>query len=902
MFRYIIILSLLINAFAFSQKNNTYQEIIKSNIELKRKIQKIDSLSTTLPIKLKKEVLSDFSVWLYYNGAIEDAIIYKKKTLALSKEITPKDHNDIQKQLMTLGGFYIKKESYTKSINISFSAIEIDNKSYYAARAYGMIGRSYKAIGNYHQAIEYFEQAEKIYLANNYIKDFIINTLNFTATYHKIGTLEYYNKAIKKLLFAEKKALKHNISNKRLFKLYVGIGNLYNEPLTYDHEKAFYYFKKAENYAVLTQNNNTIASANLSLGNLFVKSNFKTAINYFNKALKYSNKNNQINSRIYHNLGYCHLYKESSTYYTPRTDKDSINLAISYFNKGLNHALKNNDGEALDINFFKSINDSNKNVVYQYLKDLAVGYQSLFLIDHNKKDLKTSLKYFKQADIIYDLLVLESTEVQSKMHWRKKANRLYSKAMESAYFSEDLNDYFYFMEKNKALLLQQDLLYVQSKEKLNIPLPLRQQENSLKKSIYTLKKASDNDSIQLKLLTQKRALEKLQDSIKLLHPNYFKENEQLIISLTSAQKHLKNEEAILSYNIFKDISYGLYFDNSNCYKFKLENSHKIKELTHHFFTLTTQPFSSKENKQAFEKTSKALYQLLIPKEIRSMISTKEKLTIIPDNFLNNISFDALITPNGDFLIENHEVSYQFSNSFSRNIESKKSTDLNISVFAPEEFKEQQLPPLANSQAEIESINNNINALIFTKAEATKENFLIRLEKDHIIHLATHANAKDSITPWIAFNDQKINLEELYLTQNNANMIVLSACQTNNGSLAIGEGVISLSRAFFQTGSKSVVSSLWNVDDKATPKIISSFYENLKKGKTKSQALRLAKLNYIKNHSLSEASPYYWAPLVIIGNTNTINIQNSNWVYYLLFGGIILLLIGYILYKRRIKTT
>ena len=72
------------------------------------------------------------------------------------------------------------------------------------------------------------------------------------------------------------------------------------------------------------------------------------------------------------------------------------------------------------------------------------------------------------------------------------------------------------------------------------------------------------------------------------------------------------------------------------------------------------------------------------------------------------------------------------------------------------------------------------------------------------------------------------------------IFVLSACNTSLGNIKEGEGVFSLARGFFYSGANSVVSSLWNVNDKSTSQIISSFYENLEKGKSKSSALRLAK--------------------------------------------------------------
>jgi len=176
-----------------------------------------------------------------------------------------------------------------------------------------------------------------------------------------------------------------------------------------------------------------------------------------------------------------------------------------------------------------------------------------------------------------------------------------------------------------------------------------------------------------------------------------------------------------------------------------------------------------------------------------------------------------------------------------------------------------------------------------------------LKSSDIIHLATHANSNDSISPWIAFNDGKINLEKLYLTTNNADLVVLSACQTNTGELAVGEGVMSLSRGFFKTGAKSVISSLWNVDDKSTTKIMIDFYKNLKNGQTKSGALRKSKLKYIKNSSLSESSPYYWASFVLIGDTSIVSIPSNDYTYLYIGLGLLVLLIGFVIFYKKQKS-
>ena len=189
-----------------------------------------------------------------------------------------------------------------------------------------------------------------------------------------------------------------------------------------------------------------------------------------------------------------------------------------------------------------------------------------------------------------------------------------------------------------------------------------------------------------------------------------------------------------------------------------------------------------------------------------------------------------------------------------------------------------MPTLYNSSKEIRNVAKLFSSNTFYNENATKNNFINQIKNHNIIHIASHANASDSIMPWVAFNDSKVYIEDIYNTTNSAELVVLSACNTSLGEIYEGEGVMSLSRGFFNTGANSVISTLWSVNDKSTAEIINEFFTNLKEGSSKSNALHKAKLNYIKNHSLSESSPYYWSSLILIGDAGKIPIESENYTF------------------------
>jgi CHAT domain-containing protein len=280
------------------------------------------------------------------------------------------------------------------------------------------------------------------------------------------------------------------------------------------------------------------------------------------------------------------------------------------------------------------------------------------------------------------------------------------------------------------------------------------------------------------------------------------------------------------------------------------------------------------------------------------IKNECKLIIIPDYNIQNIPFESLYY-NNQIVIKTHETSYAYSYSFLLlNNLIKRNPKKQLISFAPYVFNYDNLKPLNNSLYESEQITKILNGDNFQKDSATTDNFKKQIFDYNIINISSHANANDSITPWIAFRDKKITLKEINQIKNQAELVVLNACKTTLGDIKKGEGVFSLARGFLQSGSKSVISSLWNVNDKSNAEITLSFYNYIKNGQSKSAALRQAKLDYLKTHSLSEASPYYWSSLILIGDDSAIK-HEHNLLYYMLLSVLFLVILFFILKKSKV---
>jgi CHAT domain-containing protein len=113
------------------------------------------------------------------------------------------------------------------------------------------------------------------------------------------------------------------------------------------------------------------------------------------------------------------------------------------------------------------------------------------------------------------------------------------------------------------------------------------------------------------------------------------------------------------------------------------------------------------------------------------------------------------------------------------------------------------------------------------------------------------------------DDGKLRMADILNLRLDADLVVLSACETGLGRRVTGEGLVGFARAFFYAGARSLAVSLWLVADSSTPDLMRDFYSRLERGERKADALRQAKLAMIAGGRF--AHPFYWAPFVLVGD-------------------------------------
>jgi CHAT domain-containing protein len=460
------------------------------------------------------------------------------------------------------------------------------------------------------------------------------------------------------------------------------------------------------------------------------------------------------------------------------------------------------------------------------------------------------------------------------------------------------------MEKMKAINLLGAMRSIDSDEEASMPLALHQKIGHYRSSISEIED-------KLRFERDAKVLNELQKSLRIQQQGYIAtldsfrqaQGDQYIARYRISPliyDHLKKKleykkASFIEYYWGKEEVYGLHISADKTTLFTCGKSYELESLMHQASDAVQSPASNLQKTNVF---SQLYHQLIAP--IEDELS--DNLNIVPDEFLFHLPFETLLlSENGQskYLIEKHQVGYQYSASVMEAIESrvKKSTNQSVLAYAPQ-FNESgvlasasraYLTPLFFNQIEVDAISKNFKVEIRRDSLAQLGDFLNLASEYPMIHLATHGQAIDErpSRSFLAFqgatsttDESKLFLSDLYHLKLNAELVTLSACETGTGAMQTGEGMMSLSRGFHYAGAKSLVTSLWSINDETTAQLMDRFYKNLAKGQSKSQALRNAKIEFINNPALSAAShPFFWAAFVLYGDEHPISFASPglSWI-------------------------
>tara|TARA_R110002049_G_scaffold65035_1_gene170891 strand:+ start:5519 stop:8107 length:2589 start_codon:yes stop_codon:yes gene_type:complete len=440
---------------------------------------------------------------------------------------------------------------------------------------------------------------------------------------------------------------------------------------------------------------------------------------------------------------------------------------------------------------------------------------------------------------------------------------------------------------NDSLLIKEFNL-LKAQERITNTLINEQLNNNQASKINDLSKQLSNISLELK-------------SLKTDISKKYKNDENLFSLETIQDKLLKDDAVLVEYFYGEQILYQFIISNKNIQLNQIDLTPETKNKITDFIHLFDNAAIINNDINNFTNKAFHLFELLkfdaLPKS--------KNVILIPDGLLNFIPFETLLSSKitttsfseMPFVVKNQNIVYNSSIYFYLTKSKTLKNDELLGIFPVFENTKKQLTYSIN---EAHAIEKEMTSKLFMNSDATKTNFIKNTYDYGILHLSTHASSGDFIKPAnIDFYDSTLFLNELYSLDLNANLVILSACETGIGTLYKGEGAMSIARGFQYSGVENLLFSLWQINDLSTSQIMHSFYKNYSRNQSAYLSNQESKLDYLQNDNISniKKSPYYWGAFVYYGELTKPN--NTNLSFYIIIS-FILLLIGVFLFLKFTK--
>ncbi|HYG01079.1 MAG TPA: CHAT domain-containing tetratricopeptide repeat protein [Chryseosolibacter sp.] len=579
-------------------------------------------------------------------------------------------------------------------------------------------------------------------------------------------------------------------------------------------------------------------------------------------------------------------------------ENNAFDKALSYYQQAM----------AANIPGFQPASLEENPAIEEYYNGNVLLYTLLFKAEALEKryfgktlkfsDLTTSIRTIQACDLLIEKLRQTSTNENDKLMLGAIASevfasgvRIANEAAQNAFSKKQYRELaFYFAEKSKSAVLLDAIADTDAKSFAGIPASLLDEENDVRSAIaLTAQKLSqkpgpdEEKELRINAFNLSQQYQAFVSKLEREYPQYFNlKYNAANPAVSEIQDLLGDHTALLSYFIDER--------NGRLYLFKITRRNlsieekALPKLFNKYITGLRNAIYFNDQK-TFIKASGELSGVLIPK----LPKTINELIIIPTGRLSVIPFETLFTkPVKDdqtmqtlpFVIKKYAVQYEFAAALLIQKRQTKPSTLEPSIFlcAPVSFPDRDnLPLLPGTESEVQEIARMFTARNAESRIAMGVNANETLVKNGALanfthlHFATHGIVNEK-APELSkiFLQQDTNQEdghlysgEIYNLQLKADLVTLSACQTGLGKISKGEGVIGLSRALVYAGAKNIIVSFWSVSDASTSKLMTHFYEDYLEGSGRyASSLRKAKLELMSDDKY--ASPFYWAPFILIG--------------------------------------
>jgi CHAT domain-containing protein len=368
------------------------------------------------------------------------------------------------------------------------------------------------------------------------------------------------------------------------------------------------------------------------------------------------------------------------------------------------------------------------------------------------------------------------------------------------------------------------------------------------------------------------------------------------IPLARLQKILKGDEAFLEYVLSDPVSYCLAISRDHAEVVRLPGRSQIGKQVEAVLAAL--------RKGGTEAGAEAALYAAVVGPIVSVVSSKTRLTIVPDGPLYQLPLEVLGPRPDQRLLASHVVTYAPSGTVFTLLSEKKGSQPSLPLLAVatgtdglaeararmadqkqpgtidlEVFDagQSQLRPLPAANGEARTVAGILGAnSVMLPAEAATESALKRqpLGQFRVLHFAVHGLVSTKFpdrSALLLYADPSKNEDgfwqarEIARTELNAELVTLSACDVGSGLVVGEEGISNLVRPFLIAGARTVVANLWESDDDFSRGLMREFYSRLAAGMDKGRALQQAKLEMIRKYG-PDASPRLWAGFIMVGES------------------------------------
>ena len=480
-----------------------------------------------------------------------------------------------------------------------------------------------------------------------------------------------------------------------------------------------------------------------------------------------------------------------------------------------------------------------------------------------------------------------------------------------------------FAERSKSTLMLEAFYNSRAVSLAGLPDSVLEREKAIQKaiadaeeSLYSAKSDHAKDSLiqqlEMGVLGLKQQYTDWIEELEKQYPRYhkLKYNLNTLSSTEIRNRLISGEQAFLEYFIGDKAIYVFLITIDDFKVFELEKDFPLEDWVVELReNIETFQFSNSDRSALCERYNHLAYQLYIklikPLEVGGL---PEGLLIVPDGVLGFVPFDALLSEipypgckfsNYPYLLQKYHIQYAYSATLQSGLLQRSISNKKWIGFAPAFDGSNSFGKLTYNQLLVEGLQKINGGKAYMNKEATISNLSEIAGQYGLFHFATHAqaNTESGNFSFIVFSNgqggyDSLFVKDIYLLPLQAEMAVLSACETAVGKLYQGEGIINLARSFLYAGANSVITTQWSINDATNRELMERFYNFLHKGYSKSEALRLAKQEQVKNGGMLHAHPAYWAAFAPIGNMRPVyNAIRPVWIYGAISLSLGLILIG-----------